>query len=59
MVVYVFMTLWFFPKGRIPRTKQYDGAMWIVFYGFSEALSLVQNYVKAVLEALQRYLSTV
>lgn len=33
--------------------------MWIVFYGFSEPLSLVQNYVKAVLEALQRYLSAV
>lgn len=33
--------------------------LWIVFYGFSEALSLAQNYVKAVLEALQRYLSVV
>lgn len=61
VVVYVFMTVccFFFPKGRIPRTKQYYGAIWVVFYGFSEALSLAQNCINAVLEALKRYLSIV
>lgn len=35
-------------KGRIPGAKRFYGAMWIVFYGFSEVfLSLTQNSVKA------------
>lgn len=59
VVVYVFMTVVFFSKGRIPRTKQYYGTIWVVFCGFSEALSLAQNCVNAVLEALKRYLSIV
>lgn len=47
-------------KGRIPRTKQYYGAIWFVFYGFSEAFCpLPKTVIKAVLEALKRYLSVV
>lgn len=46
-------------KGRIPRTKQYYGAIWIVFYGFSEAFCPLPKTVKAVLEALKRYFGIV
>lgn len=46
-------------KGKIPRTKQYYGAIWIVFYGFSEAFCPLPKTVKAVLEALKRYFSIV
>jgi hypothetical protein len=35
--VYVFMTVVLY-KSRIPRMKQYCGTIWIVFYGYYEAL---------------------
>lgn len=46
-------------KGRIPSTKQYYGAIWIVFYGFSEAFCPLPKMVLKLLEALKRYLSIV
>lgn len=46
-------------KGRIPRTKQYYGAIWIVLWFLCGFVSLVQSCVEAVLGALQRYLSIV
>lgn len=58
VVVYIFMTV-VLSKGRIPRTKLYSGAIWIVFYGFSEAFCPLPQTVKAVLEALKRYFSIV
>lgn len=46
-------------KGRIPRTKQYSGAMWMVFYGFSEAFCPLPKTIKAGIEALKSYFNVV
>lgn len=46
-------------KGRIPGTKQYYGAIWIVFYGFSEAFCPLPKMALKLLEALKRYLRIV
>lgn len=46
-------------KGRIPSTKQYYGAIWIVFYGFSEAFCPLPKTALKLLEALERYLRIV
>lgn len=46
-------------KGRIPRTKQYSGAIGIVFFGFFEAFCPLPQTVKAVLEALKRYFNVI
>jgi len=46
-------------KGRIPGTKQYYGAIWIVFYGFSEAFCPLPKTALKLLEALKRYLKIV
>lgn len=46
-------------KGRIPGTKQYYGAIWIVFYGFSEAFCPLPKTALKLLEALKRYFKIV
>lgn len=59
MVIYVSMSYVVLSVGRIPSIKQYYGAIWIVFYGFSEAFCPLPKLVLKLLEALKWYLSVV